>query len=784
MYKQTQALLPVLSFFILAAAVFLTLIWISPPEPLLIDAPSTEFSAGRAIQDLKIIAREPHTIGNSPAHANVRNFLLSEIRSLGLEPQIQDTFGLRDFGSRSFVGGPVENILVRLPGTDPEDAILLISHYDSSPGVPGAVDSGSGVVTILELLRALRAGPPLRQDVIILFSDGEEPGTLGAHAFIAKHPWFADVRLVINMDQFWVGPPMLVRISQENGMLIQALAHGASSTRLAHISFPFELFPSGDTDLSPFILAGVPGAEINGGGPFAEKHTALDLPKLVDPGSLQQVGNQMLALVRQLGNQPTLETNIPNQTYFPAMGMLVHYPSDLAWTLAIVAGACFLGMIVYGFHRRELTWSGLGVGLLVFFLNLVLSVVVTNLTWQAILTFHPEYAYTSASLFRQKLSDDYLYAIGLIVLTLAITVSSIVLVRKKVSTLDQAGGALIIWFPLAIATTILIPATSYLFTWVLLSGSLALLLALTLRSRKDAWLLSGLGFLASAILAIFLWLPLFYIAIFAGPMCPDTPLLSMMIGLVALWLGSLTPVLNLITSPRCWLFPVTALLVALSFLITGHFLVGKDSPPPLVNPIGYWLDANQGKAYWVAFSDELDNRQARLLVDPDRRSYTELFPGVPPYSILTTSAPMLELDGPHLEVLSEKWMEDRHVVNARIATSMHERIFIIIPKEPHLIAITVPDNERTELRPVDDREWWLRFEGLLEEGIEITFEFLGTGPIQFLLIEERTGLPFLLGLSTQPEPGTMKSPGAFTQVIPTDFTVIYKTFSITNSGNK
>lgn len=776
MTNKKQNILSLLAFCILGGAVYLTMAWISPPAPLSVDAPAAEFSAERAIQDLKVIAQEPHPAGISAAHAEVRDHLLGEICALGLEPQVQDAFGYF-VRPGAMWGGFVENILVRLPGIDPEGAILLMSHYDSSPGAPGAVDSGSGVVTVLEILRALHAGAPLRQDVIILFSDGEEPGTFGAQAFVSQHPWSADVRLAINIDQFWVGPPVLVHSNQGNGMLIQALARSSLSNRPAHLSIPFDLFPSGDTDLSPFILAGVPGAEFNGGGPFTEKHTALDRPGLVDPGSLQQAGDQILALMRDLGNRPMLKTVTPDQTFFPVMGILVHYPSHLAWPLAITSGLCFLGMIFYGFRKRHLTWRGLGLGFLVFLLGLVLSVVMANLFWRGILVFHPEYAYTSTSLFRQKLSSDFLYAIGFILLTLAVIVALVSLARKKVTDLDLAGGALFIWFLLTITTTILIPVTSYLFTWVLLISSLALLFAMAARSRKHAWELSGLGFLASAILAIFLCIPFLYFAILAGPMSPDSPLLSMLVGLAALWLGSMIPILDWIGSPKRWLFSAAALLVALGFVAAGHFLAGKDSPPPLVNPIGYWLDANNDSAYWLAFSDDLDERQAKLLRNPTPRPYTELFQAAPQYSILTSAAPRVELEGPHLEVLADEWVADRRVMQARITSSMHERIIIIIPEEAPLVTITLPYNDRIDLPLANDRGWWLRFEGVPMEGIEITLEFSGTGTIQLLLVEERTGLPSFPGISTQPDPGTMKSPGVFTQVIPTDFTAINRNYS-------
>jgi hypothetical protein len=780
MTQKNQAIFSILAFCVLLAAAFLTITWVSPPAPLPADVPAAKFSANRAMHDLEIIARQPHPIGASAAHTAVRDYLLGEMRLLGLEPQVQETFSVitESLESGYIAGGFVENILVRLPGTNPQGAILLMAHYDSAPGVPGAVDSGSAVVTNLELLRALRAGPPLRQDVIVLFSDGEEPGTLGARAFVTQHPWFPQVKFVINMDQFWEGPPMLVRSSMGNGLLVQALARSGFSTRPAYLSFPFDLFPSGDTDLSPFVLAGVSGAEIDGGGPFAEKHTVLDRPEIVDPGSLQQIGNQMLALIRHLGSQPSLETTMPDQTFFPVMGILIHYPSHWAWPFAFMAGLCYLGLIVYGFQKGEFTWRGLGVGLVVSLFSIALSVLTTNLIWRGILTLHPEYAYDSAFLFRQKLSDDYLFAIGFMVLAFAIVVSSFFVAGKKINVLDFTVGALAIWFPLMIAAVILIPATSYLFTWVVLAVSLALLFDLSNRTGKYAWILSGLGFLVSAILSAFLWLPLFYIAILSGPMSADSPLLSMMVGLVALWLGSMLPILDRITAPKRWLLSAAACFIALGFLAAGHSLVGKGSPPPLVNPVGYWLDANHDTAYWLAFSDELDERQAGLLLAPIQQDYTNLFSEAPQHSVLTSAAPIINLDGPQLEVLSDERVSDRHVVKVRIIPSLNERLMLFTPKNAPLMAIILPDNARIELNPGDTRGWVFRFDGIPPEGIEITFELAEFRPFQFFLVEEKTGLPSFPGLTTQPEPGTMKSPGVFTQAIPTDFTAITRKFVI------
>lgn len=232
------------------------------------------------------------------------------------------------------------------------------------------------------------------------------------------------------------------------------------------------------------------------------------------------------------------------------------------------------------------------------------------------------------------------------------------------------------------------------------------------------------------------------------------------------------PILDWITAVNQRLLPSAASLVALVFLLSGHFLAGKNSPPPLVNPIGYWLDGNQGEAYWIAFSEKLDERQTDLLAAPVPHAYPDLFSEAPQQLVQTSPAPMLSQHGPDLEILSDEWVDDKRLIRALVKTSMHDRVYIIIPNGYPVIAFTLPNNERTELPAIKRDQWVLRFDGVPIEGFEISLEFLVTGSIQIFLVEEKTGLPTFPGLSTQPEPGTMKSPGEFYQSIPTDFTAI------------
>jgi hypothetical protein len=171
-----------------------------PPAVVPKASPFTQFSAERAMTYLPAIAKEPHPMG-SPASAEVRAYLIQQIRALGLTPEVQTTTVVQHWpGDEEFRAGTVQNVIVRLKGTASTRAILLDAHYDSAASGPGASDNGAAVVTLLETMRALTAGPPLKNDIIFMFADGEERGDLGAHAFATQHPWMQEVGLAINFE--------------------------------------------------------------------------------------------------------------------------------------------------------------------------------------------------------------------------------------------------------------------------------------------------------------------------------------------------------------------------------------------------------------------------------------------------------------------------------------------------------------------------------------------------------------------------------------------------------
>jgi len=93
----------------------------------------------------------------------------------------------------------VNNILVWLEDTSgTEKAVILSAYYDTWAEItPGASNCGSCVVTLLKTMRALEANPPLKNDVIFLFTDGEERVSAGAEGFVEDDPWAKDAGMIL-----------------------------------------------------------------------------------------------------------------------------------------------------------------------------------------------------------------------------------------------------------------------------------------------------------------------------------------------------------------------------------------------------------------------------------------------------------------------------------------------------------------------------------------------------------------------------------------------------------
>src|SRR5690606_32099438 len=121
------------------------------------DAPAGAFSAARAMIDIEQIARAPHPVG-SPEHARVRAYLNDRLTQLGL--QVSEQVGPlspaavkrleRAGGDPAAADNQAVTRIGVLPGKEREQpAVMLMAHYDTVVGSPGAADDSAGLSALL-----------------------------------------------------------------------------------------------------------------------------------------------------------------------------------------------------------------------------------------------------------------------------------------------------------------------------------------------------------------------------------------------------------------------------------------------------------------------------------------------------------------------------------------------------------------------------------------------------------------------------------------------------------
>jgi hypothetical protein len=312
---------------------------LEPPAPRGMDEPEQGFSAARAKAELEALVGDgrPHPVGTAE-HDRVRERIEARLRALGLEPIEQETVACERGNCAS-----VRNILTRTQPPRDAQAVLLTAHYDSVGAGPGAGDDGSGCAILLEVARVLANKRPARP-IILLFSDAEELGLLGARAFVDEHAWAREVGVVINLEARGTsGPTLMFETSGDNGWLARAFS-SAIERPVTSSLYPviYKALPN-DTDLSIYRAYGYSGMNFAFIGDAAMYHTALDRVENLDPGSLQQQGDNALAMVRALA-AVDLEHRPPgNAVFFDLLSTTTVVMSEnIARLIAAVAVLLFL----------------------------------------------------------------------------------------------------------------------------------------------------------------------------------------------------------------------------------------------------------------------------------------------------------------------------------------------------------------------------------------------------------------------------------------------------------
>jgi hypothetical protein len=339
------------------------------PRPLAASAPPEVFSAGRAMVDDRVIARAPHPVG-SPQNAAARDYLVGRMQAMGLQPQVQRTLAFARTPRSAepvVLGATVENIIGVLPGRDrAAPALAIMAHYDSVPASPGAADDAAGVSAALEVMRILKADGMPARDVVLLITDGEEAGLLGAQGFFAEHPLARHIGFVINLEtRGGGGQAQMFQTGAENGEVIKLFRktaqHPAASSLAVYL---YEHLPN-DTDFTVSKGAGITGLNFAFIGRQFDYHSPTSTSDNLDPGSLQHLGVQALAAARSVAHAEALPGKAANLVYAQTLGShILAYPQLGGWAVLVLAAA--LGAFgAWRARRRDVfAWSDVvrGVG--------------------------------------------------------------------------------------------------------------------------------------------------------------------------------------------------------------------------------------------------------------------------------------------------------------------------------------------------------------------------------------------------------------------------------------
>ncbi|MBD0779249.1 M20/M25/M40 family metallo-hydrolase [Maribacter sp. ANRC-HE7] len=359
-----------------------------------INTTKNAFSTDRALTHVKNISKKPHGVG-FPAHTEVRNYIVSELQSLGLETSLQEGYTAGDWGNLS----KATNILARIKGSEDGKALLLLSHYDSSPHSSlGASDAGSGVATILEGVRAFLAeGKQPKNDIIILITDAEELGLNGADLFVNKHPWAKDLGLVLNFEARGSGGPsyMLVETNRGNGKLIQEFIAANPKYPVANslVYSIYKMLPN-DTDLTVFREDGdIEGFNFAFIDDHFDYHTVRDNYNRLDRNTLAHQGSYLMPLLSYFANSDLEHLKSLNDfVYFNVpFFKLVSYPFEWIWPMFALAVLFFGILLIIGFRKKTIQINQLLKGFLPMLLALVINGVVGFYGWSFLKWLYPGY---------------------------------------------------------------------------------------------------------------------------------------------------------------------------------------------------------------------------------------------------------------------------------------------------------------------------------------------------------------------------------------------------------
>jgi hypothetical protein len=693
----------------------------------------TEFSAIRADAALGRILgpKEIPDPVSSDNNAAVRARIQKEFADIGVKTTTYKAFTCNSWRGGSFVAcATVTDIIAEVvPGVG--KAIVLLAHYDSVPAGPGASDDKSGVVTVLETARALKArGAQSKHPILAVITDGEEAGLLGANSFLQNAELKARVGVVVNVEARGTrGQSLLFQTSPGDGRLIDLYAKSVPVMATSSLYAEIYKFLPNDTDLTLFIRDGFPSFNFAFADNVRYYHSPMDTRQNLSRATLQMHGDNMLGVVSALEQTDYDALKGGNDVYISVLGaMLPRIPESWAIPFALLV---FLVIAVAAWDARRDHFEGRGLILAVLMPPaLIVGCVAVGFVLAEI-----------AKLISGNPDPTYAYPLPMRV-ALGLGVFAVAVLVSRMTTRRYATSAA--WLCMAgfgVLTAIFLPGISPYFTFP--SFIAAILLMATART-KSGWdgTVGQVAIAVSALGAMIVWIAL----VCSGETLMGLSLHPLFTVPAAFGLMTVVPLLSAQPMTTSAWRAVTAVFGVLSLacavLMGLHPAYSKESPQR-VNIIYFqkpgiaprWIAASAWKARGTEPLPRAMMKAGHFTFDKD--AYGGLGLGSA-YVTPASGTPNLPL--PAARIVSDKKNANTRVVTLTLHGSADaDAMLLRIPKDAKIVSA---DLRGQHFSPGG-------YEGDTELGcvsrdcrdLTVTMTLGTTAPLTFVFAEQRYGLP-------------------------------------------
>ena len=537
----------------------------------------------------------------------VKSYILDEFDKLGIPTEVFVGHAQSNWGSGYIRIGRTENIIATIKGKSSAKAVMVVGHYDSVLGSPGAADDVHAVACILEIAKTLSTEEH-DNDIIFLITDGEERGLLGAKAYVEQRE-VSHIGVLLNYEARGnSGASISFEWSEGNAWLVSQLKKVA--TKPVANSMSFEIYKNlpNDTDFTYFKEAGINGinhAFIDG---FSYYHNPADTPENINQRSVQHTGTNMLALTRHFANIDLSVTKTHNASFFNFLGLLIIYPSSWDLIILIAALAFIALLLVQSFRQDIISAKSFGLSFLLIVASVILSALLSFGLGKLLLSIYPQYE----EFYAGQYYNHKWYLITCIGISILITS---LLNRKPVLTNNPNSfkAAVLLFLALLCVTFYLfIPTATYFMLYPMIALSIYYYIA---SRRQERSIVSA--YLASLV-PLALWLPVIILFFLAFSLV-GLPMPTIHVTIIALS--------TMVVFDKMWTSSSAMTYIGLATVIIsmvgGHLTSAPTTEQPLPSELFYNYNTITGEAH-LASSDKHINIGNQSYLSEAKRSQLQV----------------------------------------------------------------------------------------------------------------------------------------------------------------